>query len=234
MLGEDVTFTFTGALDKQVTAGSVTVTIDAGPIHFPLTVPLKNNAADPSQFVAGNKVTGSLGPFKYPNIKVPLIKKTTGKFEIANQDGEQVACATFSLPAYSETAPASTLGDAPFVDCSGADAHVKNRVLDVEPPTIKKGTVFTVHSTADLDEDVSSGSMDLQINLSLFSFGISSPFSISSPLKASHSDITVGPIKLPSIPLIPNAKGSIKLADSSAEELICYNFNIPVAEAMAV
>jgi hypothetical protein len=34
--------------------------------------------------------------------------------------------------------------------------------------------------------------------------------------------------------LIPNAKGSIKLADSSAEELICYNFNIPVAEAMAV
>jgi len=233
VLGKDVTFTIEGAADKAMTGGSVTVSIKAGPINFPLSVPFTNNAPS-GKFVAGQKVTASLGPFTYPNIKVPLIKNAKGKIEIMDQDGEQFSCATFTLPAYSATAPESTLGGAPFVDCSTDEAHFKNRYLDVEPPTIKKGTAFTVHGKGDLDEDVAEGNLDLQINLSLFSFGISSPFKISSPLKAAHADVTVGPIKLPSIPLIPNAKGSIKLSDKAAEELICYNFNLPIADAVSV
>jgi len=233
VLGEDVTWTIEGAADKALTGGEVTISLKAGPIDFPLTVPFKNNAPS-GKFVAGNKVTVTLGPFKYPNIKVPLIKNAKGKVEITDQDGEQFSCASFTLPAYSATAPASSLGDAPFVDCSGAGAHLINRVLDVEPPTIKKGTPFTVNAAGDLDEDLDEGSFVLDINLSLFSLQISSPFKISSAIPASHSDVTVGPIKLPSIPLIPNAKGSIKLADKNAEELICYNFNLPIAEAVAV
>merc|ERR1711957_1148724 len=47
-------------------------------------------------------------------------------------------------------------------------------------------------------------------------------------------DVTVGPITMPSIPLIPNAKGSIKVHDEKAEEVMCYNFNVPIAEAVAV
>lgn len=234
VLGEDVTFTIKGALDKQITAGSATISIKAGPINFPLTVPFTRNAVDTSAFVAGVDTTMTLGPFKYPNINVPLIKTTKGKVEVVDQDGEQVSCASFSLPAYSATAPASDFGDAPFVDCASDDAHVKNRALDVEPPTLKKGVPFTVRGSGDLDKDISSGVADINVDVSLFKLALSIPFSSSQPGKAGHADVTVGPITLPSIPLIPNAKGSIKVSDEKAEEVICYNFNVPVADAIAV
>lgn len=234
VLGEDVTIVVKGALDKQITAGSATVSIKAGPINFPLTVPFTRNAVDPGAFVAGVDSTMTLGPFKYPNIKVPLIKTTNGKVEVVDQDGEQVGCASFSLPAYSAEAPASDLGDAPFVDCSSAGAHVGNVVLDVEPPTIKKGVPFTVQGSGDLDEDLTSGVADINVDVSLFKLGLTVPFSTSNPANAGHADWTVGPIKMPSIPLIPNAKGSFKISDDKSEEVICYNFNVPIATDVAV
>jgi hypothetical protein len=234
VLGEDVTITVSGALDKQVTGGTATISVKAGPINFPLTIPFKNNAADPSKFVAGTEQTITVGPFTYPNINVPLIKTTKGSFELKDQDGEEVSCVNFELPAYSATAPASKLGDDPFVDCSGADAHVKNKKLDVEPPTIKKGVPFTVSGSGDLDEDIASGIADVSVDLSLFKLDLSVPFAMEPAIKATHADLTVGPITMPSIPLIPNAKGSIKVNDANSEELICYNFNVPVAETVTV
>merc|ERR1712093_225412 len=134
-LGEDLTVTIEGALDKQVTGGTATISVKAGPIDFPLTVPFTNNA--PGAFVADTKQTITVGPFTYPNIAVPLIKTAKGSVKIADQDGEEVSCISFELPAYSSTAPTSKLGDDPFVDCGSADDHVKNKNLDVELPTIK-------------------------------------------------------------------------------------------------
>jgi hypothetical protein len=232
VLGQDVTITVSGALDKQVTAGTATISVKAGPINFPLTVPFKNNAADPSKFVAGTEQTITVGPFTYPNIAVPLIKTMKGSMEVKDQDGEEVSCVSFELPAYSATAPASEYGDDPFVDCSSADAHVKNKNLDVEPPTIKKGVPFTVSGSGDLDEDIASGVADISVDLSLFKLDMSIPFAMDPPIKATHADVTVGPITMPSIPLIPNAKGSLKVNDANSEEVICYNFNVPVAETV--
>jgi hypothetical protein len=234
VLGQDVTITLTGALDKQVTAGSATISVKAGPIDFPLTVPFKNNAADPSKFVAGQEQTITLGPFTYPNIAVPLIKTMKGKVEVQDQDGEEVLCVSFELPAYSDAAHATELRADPFIDCAGSDAHVKNKKLDVEPPTIKKGVPFTVHGSGDLDEDIASGVADLSVDGRLFKLDMSIPFSMDPPIKADHADVTVGPITMPSIPLVPSAKGSIKVRDANSEEVICYNFNVPVAETVAV
>jgi len=234
VLGEDVTMTISGALDKQVTAGDVVISVKAGPISFPLTVPFKRNAVDPSAFVAGQDTTITLGPFKYPNVNVPLIKTMNGKVEMHDQDSEQVLCSEFSLPAYSATAPAQDLSDAPFVDCGADTDHVKNKVLNVDPPTIKKGVPFTVNGAGDLDEDIVSGVQDIQVDLSLFKLGMSIPFAISRPVTAGHANVTVGPITMPSIPLIPNAKGSIKMSEQNGEEVICYNFNVPVAQEVAV
>jgi len=234
VLGQDVTITVSGALDKQITGGSATISVKAGPISFPLTVPFTNNAADPSKFVAGTEQTITVGPFTYPNINVPLIKNVNGKVEVQDQDGEEVSCVSFSLPSYSSTAPASEVGDAPFVDCAGSDAHVKNKVLDVEPPTIQKGVPFTVRGAGDLDEDLANVVAAVSVDLSLFSLDMSIPVSVDPPVKASHADLTVGPITMPSIPLIPNAKGSIKVSDGNSEEVICYNFNVPVMDAVTV
>lgn len=234
VLGEDVTMTISGALDKQIAAGDVTISVKAGPIKFPLTVPFKRNAVDPSAFVAGQDTTITLGPFKYPNINIPLIKKMSGKVEMTDQDGEQVLCSEFSLPAYSATAPAQDLSGEPFVDCGADTDHFKNKVLTVEPPTLKKGVPFTVNGAGDLDEDISSGVSEIQIDLSLFKLGLSVPCAFSRPASAGHANVTIGPITMPSIPLIPNAKGSIKLSEQKGEEVICYNFNVPVAEEVAV
>lgn len=233
VLGQDVTLTLEGSLDKAVTSGVANINIKAGIIKFPLKVPFKNNVPS-ADFVSGQKVVATLGPFKYPNIRVPLIKMASGKIEVTDQDGEQVSCATFNLPAYSETAPVAIESSPPFVDCSGDGAHVKNRQLDVEPPVISKGKPFTVRGKGDLDEDISSGNMDLQIDLSLFKFGITSPFSISPPVKAAHADMTVGPLTMPKIPAVPHAKGSLKMTDHKVEELVCMNFNLPVMNDIAV
>merc|ERR1712032_1813931 len=121
-------------------------------ISFPLTVPFKRNAVDTTSFVAGESTTLTIGPFKYPNLKVPLITTANGKVEIVDQDSEQVSCASFNLPTYSATVPASGLTDSPFVDCSSASAHIGNKQLDVEPPTLQKGVPFTVRGSGDLDE----------------------------------------------------------------------------------
>merc|ERR1711865_579033 len=104
----------------------------------------------------------------------------------------------------------------------------------LKPATIKKGTPFTIRGSGDLDEDIASGVADVSVDLSLFKLDLSIPFSMAPPIKANHADITVGPIALPSIPLIPNAKGSFKVSDANSEEVICYNFNLPVAEALEV
>lgn len=231
-----MTITVTGAMDKQVTGGSATISIKAGPINFPVTVPYTNNAPG-STFVAGVEQTITIGPFVYPNLKVPLIKTVKGKVEMKDQDGEEVSCISFALPAYSATAPTAEVGAVtdPFTDCSSDGAHVENRKLDVEPATIKKGTPFTVRGSGDLDEDIASGVADVSVDLSLFKLDLSIPFSMDPPIQGGgHSDITVGPITLPNIPLIPNAKGSFKVSDANSEEVICYNFNLPVAEALEV
>jgi len=232
--GEKVTIIMKGALDKQITSGTATINIQAGPIKFPLTVPFKNNAADPSKFVAGQVQTLTLGPFVYPDSHVPWIKTTKGKIEVQDQDGEEVMCVSYELPAYSGSAPVSELRADPFVDCSGTDAHMKNKKLDVQPPTINKGVPFTVSASGDLDEAVASGVADLSVDLSLFKLDMSIPFSMHPSIKAQHADFIVGPLTLPNVPFIPNAKGNLKVSDAHSEEVICYNFNVPVAAAIAV
>jgi len=234
VVGEDVTFTITGALDKQVTAGEIDISVKAGFITFPLKVPFQRNGAKAEDFEAGQAATLTLGPFTYPNINVPLIKTAKGHVEALDQDGEQVMCVDFALPTYSATAPPSTLKADPFADCSSPGAHIENVVLDVDPPTLSKGVPFTVRAQGDLNEDVPNGVLDLEVDVSLFSFGIRSPFSSSVPAAAGHSDITVGPITMPDIPLLPNAKGSIKMVEQNQEELLCYNFNVPLSEAASV
>merc|ERR1739849_46211 len=98
-----------------------------------------------------------------------------------------------------------------------------------------KGVPFTVRGSGDLDEDISSGTADINVDLSLFKLAMSVPFSSTNPSKAGHADVPVGPITMPKIPLIPDAKGSIKVSDEKSEEVICYNFNVPVMEdAIAV
>lgn len=232
--GSEVTFTIEGTLDKTIQSGSATVSVKAGPINFPLTVPFASNAAAFGS--PDTPMKAVLGPFVYPNLKIPFIKTTSGKIEIVDENAEQVSCMEFSLPTYSATAPVSS-SDFLDVDCTDTSSwHMKNLVIDVEPPTIKKGVPFTVNTKSDIDEAVSAGHIETNVDLSLFKLALTMPFSLSPATPAmTGGDVTVGPITMPSIPLIPNAKGSIKLAEQNSETLACFNFNLPVmGEAIAV
>lgn len=229
VLGEEVTFTVEGTLDKTIQSGSATISVKAGPINFPLTVPFTSNAAP---FGSPNTpMKAVIGPFVYPNLKIPLIKTTNGKVEVVDENGEQVSCMEFSLPAYSATAPLSATSV--DIDCTDSSSwHFQNLQFDVEPPTIKKGVPFTVNTKGDTDEAISSGNVELNVDLSLFKLGLSMPFSIEPSTPAiTGADVTVGPITMPNIPLIPNAKGSIKLSEQNAETLACFDFNLPVMGA---
>jgi hypothetical protein len=233
VVGQEVTFTIEGTLDKTIQSGSASISVKAGPITFPLTVPFQSNA-DPIGS-PNTPMKAVLGPFTYPNLNVPLIKTTTGKIEIVDENAEQVSCMEFSLPAYSATAPPSP--QFLDIDCSDSSSwHMKNLQFDVEPPTIQKGVPFTVNTKGDTDEEISSGKAAVNVDLSLFKLGLEIPFSISPSTPAiTGGDMTIGPLTMPKIPLIPDAKGSIKLSEQNAETLACFNFDLPVmAEAIAV
>jgi len=227
--GSEVTMTMEGTLDKTIQSGSISISVKAGIIKFPLTVPFASNAAALGSPDTPMKIV--VGPFTYPNINVPLIRTATGKVEIVDENAEQVSCMEFTLPTYSATAPVTT-PDRLDVDCTDSSSwHFKDLVVDVEPPTIKKGVPFTVNTKGSTDEEISAGHVELNVDLSLFKLGMTMPFSISPATPALSGDLTVGPITMPSIPLIPNAKGSIKLAEQNAETLACFNFNLPIMGA---
>ena len=50
---------------------------------------------------------------------MPRIKTTSGKIEIKEQNGEQISCTNFNLPAYSETAAAEPCNAFKVIRCDG-------------------------------------------------------------------------------------------------------------------
>merc|ERR1719188_2210837 len=83
--------------NMSITAGKITSSLTAGVIKVPeSTTPFSWNQQGPVSHV---KMT--LGPFKYPNIRVPLIKTLKAAVEVHDQDGEQVFCVKSTLPALS-------------------------------------------------------------------------------------------------------------------------------------
>ena len=138
--------------------------------------------------------------------------------------------------AYSETAPQSSLADAPIVDCTDPSAHMKNIDIEATPAAPKKGDATTTEMKGDLDEDITGGNVNFNVDLSLFKLAITTPFSISPSIGATSGiDATVGLVTLPNIPLIPNVKGGVQLTEQNGDPLLCINSNMLIAEeAVAV
>jgi len=109
--------------------------------------------------------------------------------------------------------------------------------LDIEfsPPQPKKGDAITVTFSGDLDEGITGGEVDFDVNFVLASLSMKIPFKQGSTTPATSGiKAVIGPFTLPDIPLIPNVKGTVKVSEQNGEEVLCANFNLPVAEAIEV
>ena len=62
--------------------------------------------------------------------------------------------------------------------------------IESDPPELSKGDTVTL--TGDLDEDISSGNVDINIELSLFKLALAGPFAVEPSLPA----INVSPVQL--------------------------------------
>jgi len=232
-LGQMTTVVIEGDIDKSITAGKITSSLTAGVIKVPeSTTPFSWNQQGPVSHV---KLT--LGPFKYPNIRVPLIKTIKAAVEVHDQDGEQVFCVKSTLPALSSEEPdVMDLQTVPFTSCNDeTTSHVHNFHMETDPKEPKKGDMMTTTLGLDTDEDISSGHVAINVDLSLFKLNMDVPFAIEPALPTTNGvEVSVGPSKLENIPLIPNAKGSVHLFEQNGEPCGCVNFNVPVYGDVAV
>jgi len=230
VLGGMTTIVVEGDLDKSISGGSITVELAAGIIKIPKsTIPFSTNRHGPV-----THVKATLGPFKYPNINIPLIKTVKVSVEIKDQDDEQVACVDSSLPALSS--PDSALETIPFTSCDDeTKSHTKNFHMETNPPEPVKGDKINITAGGDLDEDISSGNIALNVDLSIFKLNMDIPFAISPSVSSSTgAELSVGPLTLIDIPLIGNAKGTVKMTEQNGESFGCVDFNLPVMTSVAV
>merc|ERR1711862_717246 len=109
---------------------------------------------------------------------VPLLSSITSHFEVHDKADEMVMCVDTTLPAAQEAKflQAPVMATPPVVSCSGADAHFKNVAIDFNPAQPKKGDAVTVTFSGDLDEGLTGGEVDLDINFSIASLSMKIPF----------------------------------------------------------
>jgi len=232
--GQDVTMTFKGAMDEDTDSGTLIVDVSAGPISIPsMKIPYSISPTVPH----GGEVNLQVGPFEYPSISVPLISSIKSHMEMHDANDEMVMCVDTTLPAAQEAAflQAPVKGTPPFTPCTGSSPHFKNAVIDVNPAQPQKGKDVTMTFTGDLDESISSGVVELDINLVIFTLSLKIPFQMGHGVSATDGiKAVIGPFTLPNIPLIPNVKGTVKVSEQNGEEVTCTNFNMPIADAIEV
>lgn len=234
--GQDVTMTFKGTMDEDISKGRVVVSAKAGIISIPsMSIPFDISPA------IGHGVEASIqvGPFEYPKLSIPLISKIGAHMEMHDEGDDMIACVDTTLPAAQEAVflqnIKTTAAAAPITICSGSDAHGKNVAIDVSPAQPKKGQDVTFTFTGDFDEAITAGTIEVDIDLVITSLQMTIPFKYSPGTTATQGvKAIIGPFTLPNIPLIPNVKGSLKVSDQNAEEVICANFNLPVAVDEAI
>lgn len=233
--GQDLTIQFSGTFDKEVNHGAMVFSVKAGPINLK-AVNMPFNFS-PGIGKAGENFTATVGPFKYPSLKVPLFNHFSGKIEMTQDDGEEWLCIAYDLPTLPAPDHVEPELEDTFVDCSDPTkaVHFENFEITTDPATPKKGDDMTVTIKGDLDEDLDSINLDFQLDLSILKFELNIPITFSPAVKATTGITSiVGPVNLQKIPLIPDAKGSCVLSDKNGDTISCVNYNIPVMGELEV
>jgi hypothetical protein len=223
------------------------IDVSAGPIDikamtFDLNVTQK--VGKPNQGIA---VT--IGPFTWPNLKIPLIPKVRGKVKVGDIDSpeDSPVCIEYAIKIeHNPDLPLSGFGAEPPVSSCVTpeeEPHLKIVEADIDPPFPKKGDTVHMHFDGALDEDIQEAFADINLDISVVKIPLQLPIKISPSIGAlipdalsSGIEMNIGPFGLVPVPLIPNAKGSVRVsdkADGTGETIQCINFNMPVASESA-
>lgn len=226
----------------------VVVDVQAGPIDiqamtFDLNVTKK--VGQPNQDVAVQ-----IGPFKWPNLNIPLIPKVRGQVKVSDIDSpeDSPVCIAYAIKVEHDPAfPTSGYGDAPISTClkDGEVPHLKVKEADLQPPNPVKGDTVHAHfAGALLDEDITEVTADIDVDISIVRIPLSLPIkfypslgSLVPDVLSAGMEMNIGPFGLVDVPLIPNAKGSVRItdkADGTGDVVQCANFNMPVMDTMTV
>lgn len=227
---------------------NIIVDVDAGPIQFekmsiPVTLAAPLGAPN-------TPLTVDVGPFQWPTVHIPLIPFIHGKVQMVDSDHPWVnACIEYRLKKECLHAPAGqhkilqeSLQNSPagFRDCSdpAQPVHLNNFEVQTTPEVPKKGRDLSMKFSGVLDEEVTEMMVSTEFDISIVKMSGNVPVKISPGIGSLAPQImedgveaTVGPWKLPFVPLIPNVKGNIHLtdkADGTGETIMCLDLNLPI------
>lgn len=122
--------------------------------------------------------------------------------------------------------------------CGGAHDHMKNMKVTLSPDPIQKGKPFTVDVAGDLDEDITAGSVNVDLHITALGVIKSSvkqvvPFTQTPGLPKGSFKLSIGPSTIPNVPGSVLVQGKVHLVDGKGEAVFCLDLNIHEGAAMA-
>lgn len=125
--------------------------------------------------------------------------------------------------------------------CGGASDHLKNVCIQLSPDPIQRGQPFTLTLSGDLDADVESGAVDIDLNVKAGGGIIddkvtkAAPFTLSPGVKKGNQKIVIGPVSLPTdVPGEGSISGKVAFTAGNKEPVACVNLDLNVPAFRAV
>jgi hypothetical protein len=231
--GQKTVVEVSGTLDKVVRAGTMSLSLQVGPIKLASQVPFALNPGVPTKDI---KI--KIGPFTYPKLLVPFINLVEGRFSIVDEQQDMIACIGLQLPISSVADTSSTHLDPQLHEMwpskcgDNSSDHFKNLIVAIEHIPMK-GNQLMVNVAGDLDETITAGVFSANVDLVVTQLSLNIPYSVSPGLAPQHYTASVGPVDIPKTLRIPNIRGTMKAVDTNGEEIFfCSDFDIPASEAL--
>mmetsp|Transcript_10751 Transcript_10751/g.20039 ORF Transcript_10751/g.20039 Transcript_10751/m.20039 type:complete len:298 (-) Transcript_10751:122-1015(-) len=118
--------------------------------------------------------------------------------------------------------------------CGGASDHLSNVEVKVTPDPIQKGGSFTLEMSGMLDEDLTDGNVEANLDVKALKVidkkvAKASPFSLSPGLKKGPQHIVIGPVSLPDLHGSVVVSGQVHLKNKAGEPVACValDLNVP-------
>jgi len=120
-------------------------------------------------------------------------------------------------------------------NCGSSGDHLVFSSLRSSPDPVVGGESFTLWLDGTLDEDITAGALDVDLNIEALGI-INSPvkknvdFSYTPGLVKGPVAIKIGPLKLPWLPGTNKITGTLKLSDANKEAVFCLGVNLALME----
>lgn len=115
--------------------------------------------------------------------------------------------------------------------CGSESDHLKQVSIKLNPDPPVKGQQFSMELSGELDEDITGGSLDVDLAVTALKFIKSNvkqqlPFTYEPGWKQGPMKITIGPTQLPSSPGGVSVQGQVHVKDGKGDAVACVDINL--------